>query len=117
MLASEEIFFFGGKAGELGLYQHLTARMEQELAPFERRVQKTQISFYHTGMFACVSLKWKNCLVVSFGLPDRVISPRIYQTVEIRPGRWTHHVKVFSPAEIDGELLGWLNAASHFASR
>ena len=41
--------------------------------------------------------------------------PRIDAAVEPYPNRWTHHVLVASEEEIDGELMGWVKAASEFS--
>lgn len=117
MQTPEEVFFFAGKPFEAPLYEALTEQMKEALPPHELRVQKTQITFVNPKVFACVSLKWRDCLVVTFGLPDRAASPRIHQAVEVRPGRWTHHVKVYGADEIDSELIGWLQAAYWFAAR
>ena len=116
MRTPEEAFFFAGKPKEEGLYEQLMAMMETRLPAFQLRVQKTQITFANPKVFACVSLKWKDCIVVTFGLPDKVDSLRIHQASEIRPGRWTHHVRVRSADELDDELMGWIGAAYAFAS-
>lgn len=113
----EEALFFAGRPSELLLYEQFLMCMKAALPPFHLRVQKTQITFTNQKVFACVSLKWKGCMVVSFGLPDRIASERIYQAAEIRPNRWTHHVKVSSVEEMDDELLGWIKAAYAFAAR
>ena len=31
------------------------------------------------------------------------------------PGRWTHHLLVSTPEELDGQLLAWLQEAYAFA--
>ena len=43
-----------------------------------------------------------------------MISPRIAVAVEPYPNRWTHHVVVSQPEEIDGKLLDWLSQAYQF---
>ena len=117
MRTPEERFFFAGKPAEAELYERLLERIESFLPAFQLRVQKTQITFINPKVFACVSLKWKGSLVVTFGLPDRVFSPRIHQAAEVRPNRWTHHVRVHSADEMDDELLGWLMAAYLFSEK
>ena len=47
-------------------------------------------------------------------------SPRLEQiaaAAEPYPNRWTHHVPVATPAELDGELLDWLEQAYAFGQR
>ena len=41
--------------------------------------------------------------------------PRIAVATEPYPNRWTHHVVVARPEDVDGELLGWLEAAWTFS--
>ena len=53
--------------------------------------------------------------MVSFGLADRLESPRIAVAVEPYPRRWTHHVLVERPDQLDEELLGWLEQAWRFS--
>ena len=43
-------------------------------------------------------------------------SPRIAAAVEPYPCRWTHHVLIASPAEIDGELMAWVREAAAFSA-
>lgn len=123
---NEQIFmFFNQNPDALPLYEKLE-RSVTELVPDVRiKVQKTQISFYNRHMFSCVSFarvrKKKNCpdsyIVVTFGLGYKVESPRIDIAAEPYPNRWTHHVQISEPSEIDGELMGWLGEAALFSER
>ena len=86
------------------------------------KVQKSQISFYGKHLFAMVSIPvrrkkgWpEHCLLLSFGLGRREESPRIAVAVEPYPGRWTHHVVLSQPEELDGQLLSWLREAWDFS--
>ena len=116
------LFFFDGKPWALPLYEALFTRMEEAFPEASVKVQKSQISFYHRHLFAAASLPlrrrkgWpKQALLVTLGLPYRLDSPRVAVAVEPYPGRWTHHVLVSEPGQIDGELLGWLREAYDFA--
>lgn len=118
---SDLLFYFDGKPLELSLYQRLFAAMEQAFPDASVKVQKSQISFYCPKLFAAASIPvrrkkdWpQECLLVTFGLERQLLSPRIAVAVEPYPNRWTHHVVVSRPEEIDGELLGWLTQAYHF---
>lgn len=55
-------------------------------------------------------------IVVTFGLGYKVESPRIDVAVEPYPNRWTHHVLISSPEELDEELMGWVKEASVFSA-
>ena len=42
-------------------------------------------------------------------------APRIVQAAEAYPRRWTHHVLVENEADLDGELMGWIDEAFQFS--
>lgn len=116
------LFFFGEKTMELALYETLIERLTQALPEMTARVQKSQISFYGRHLFGAASLPirrrkdWpERCLVVTVGLARRLDSPRVAVAVEPYPGRWTHHVLIERPDQIDAELIGWLREAYAFA--
>lgn len=63
------------------------------------KVTKSQIAFSNKRQFAWVWLpmKWdkrrpKNCIVLSFSLPEKITHPQIVQVVESYPGRFIHHI-------------------------
>ncbi len=119
---SDMLFFFDGRPVELGLYEVLFQRMQDAFPGASVKVQKSQISFYGRHLFAAASLPlrrkkgWpEQSLMVTFGLSHPLSSPRIAVKVEPYPDRWTHHVLVERPEEIDGELMGWLQEAWTFA--
>ena len=76
-------------------------------------------------MFACASLLrplrkplMRNpYLTVSIGLAHRADSPRVASAVEAAPGRWTHHVVLGSPDEVDDELMALVREAAAFSAR
>lgn len=111
------LFFFDGRPDGLALYRELWEALDGLFPQASVRVQKSQISFYGSGLFAMASLprrKRDAGIVVSFGLGRRLGSPRVAAAAEPYPGRWTHHVPVARAEELDGELLGWLEEAWAF---
>ena len=119
---SDLLFYFDRKPVELSLYQRLFSAMESAFPDAWVKVQKSQISFYCPKVFAAASIPvrrkkdWPDpCLLVTFGLEQRLLSPRVAVAVEPYPNRWTHHVVVSRPEEIDGELLDWLARAYRFS--
>ncbi len=114
------VFFFHQKPGALPLYRALEERILAEVEGVRVQVKKSQISFFNRHMFACASLARVRragelpdpYLVVTFGLDRRVDSPRIAAASEPYPNRWTHHVVIAGPEEIDGELMGWVREAA-----
>lgn len=119
---TEVLAFFEGKPWALPLYEELFVRMDRLFPEAAVKVQKSQISFYGRHLFAAVSLPvrrkktWpEKCVVVTFGLGSKVEVPRIAVAAEPYPNRWTHHVLVTRPEEIDEELLDWLREAYIFS--
>ncbi len=117
------LFFFNQKPGLLPLYEQLENLIFSRLDGVEVRVQKTQISFYQRRLFACVSFlparpkkeRPPQFFTLTLGLGRRLDSPRVDAAVEPYPGRWTHHIMLSDPAQLDEELAGWIIEASQFS--
>ena len=114
--------YFSGHGEELDLYAALFPTLEAAFPEARVKVQKSQISFYGKHLFAMVSIPirrkkgWpEHCLLISFGLGRQVADPRIAVATEPYPGRWTHHVVLSHPEELDGPLLAWLREAWDFS--
>ena len=119
---SDVLFFFEGRPAELSLYETLFDQLDRLFPTGSAKVQKSQISFYGRHLFAAASLPvrrkkdWpERCILVTFGLSHRLDHHRIAVATEPYPGRWTHHVVVSQPEQIDGELLGWIEEAYRFS--
>ncbi len=118
------LYFFRDHMDALPLYEALAERIGREIEGVRIRVQKSQISFYNAHLFACVSFarvrKKKDCpasyIVVTFGLCHRADSPRIEVATQPYPNRWTHHLLVSKPEEIDDELMAWIQEAADFSA-
>ena len=121
----DTLHFFDQHPDALPLYEALEQQILAGIPDVRIKVQKTQISFYNRHLFACASflrVKRKQelppCyLVVTVGLARRLDSPRVAAAVEAYPGRWTHHIVVSAPEQIDGELMGWVQEAAAFAAQ
>ena len=114
--------YFDQKPREAALYEALFQRLCDAVPDASVKVQKSQISFYGRHLFAAASIpvrrkkNWpEHCLLVTFGLSFRLESPRIAVAVEPYPNRWTHHVVIDRPEQLDEELMGWVRDAYDFA--
>ncbi len=120
-MTQDELQFFAGHGAALPIYTELRSRVFAQWPDVEVRVARTQITFKARYGFAFVSTRriGRRCpevfIIVSFGLGREVCSERIFAASEPYPNRWTHHVIVASPDEVDGELMGWLAEAHDFA--
>lgn len=116
--------YFRGHSAEYAVFQTLVAAMEKEFPDIEVRVAKTQISFYGKYMIGCASLPYRRFkgaperyLLFSLGLARPLEGPRVLLPVEIRPGRWTNHIALISPDEVDDGLMALVREACAFANR
>ena len=123
VLDDDTLLFFSGHPDALGLYQALETWMYEAFPHVEKRVMKTQISFYNWHLFACVSftrVKRKaelpeGWLTLTLGFPTPLDSPRVAAKSEPYPGRWTHHFVLSSIEELDEEMTSWIRASYDFA--
>ena len=122
MLTGDELLFFNAHPGLLPLYEALRGKILAAQPDASVRISKTQISFRSRYLFAMVSLPvhrrkgWpEEYLLFSFALGRRLDSPRVAQAVEPYPNRWTHHVLLTEPGQLDGEWMGWVEEAWRFS--
>ena len=121
---AETLLFFCGHEEVLPLYERFEELLRSSFPEVNKRVQKTQITFFNRHVFACVSftrVKKKSelpdgYLVVTLGLPAPLDSERITVKSEPYPGRWTHHIVISKPEDLDGELLSWVQEAYGFSN-
>lgn len=119
-MTPEELLFFAPHPALLPVYEALRQRLLAAHPEVGIRVTKTQISFRSRFIFGVVSFQRvpgypREHLLVTFGLGAPLHHPRIALATEASPRRWTHHVVVTTPEELDGELMGWLEEAYQFA--
>lgn len=123
-MTKDTLFFFDKHPDALPLYELFEQKLLSELGSADIKVQKTQISFSNKHNFAFVSFlpvrkakeRPQTYIVITFGLGHRVESPRIDAATEPYPNRWTHHVLISEPEEIDEELMGWVKEAAAFSA-
>ena len=108
--------FFAGFDAARPIFAALLSALEP-VGPAEMRVSKSQIAFRRRKSFAWVwiparYLRGKTApLVLSLAFPARDPSPRWKEIVQPAPGRFMHHLELFAPAEVDAEVLTWLERA------
>ena len=123
-LDADALMFFDQHMDILPLYQAFEELLYDSFPVVNKRVQKTQITFSNRHVFACVSfarVKRKTELpmrfiVITLGLPAPLDSERVAVKTEPYTGRWTHHIVINKPEELDEELLSWVREAYDFAA-
>ncbi len=119
----DTLMFFDRHPNALKLYQAFEDMLYSAFPNVSKRVQKTQITFSNRYVFACVSFARvkrkpglpKGYMVVTLGLPAPLDSDRIAVRTEPYPNRWTHHIVISKPEELDQELFSWIGDAYAFA--
>ena len=108
--------FFGDDPVARRLYERVRAVVEQ-LGDTEVRVGRSQISFRRRRPYAAVWIPGRYLgggvapLVLTVYLPARDASPRWKEVVEPAAGRFTHHLELRRPDDVDDEVAGWLRRA------
>lgn len=118
------LFFFSEHPQAIPLYSTFEERLLSELEGVVIQPRKSQITLKNRRVFGAVSFlparrakdRPDPYITITLGLNRREPSPRIDQASEPYPGRWTHHIVIGFPAEIDDELMSWVKEACDFAA-
>jgi len=108
--------FFTGREESWQLFRLLQDAVT-DIGPAQVQVMKSQVVFRRNKAFAWVwtpgrYLKRKCApLVLTLSFGYRHPSLRWKQVVEPYPGRFTHHLELYSSNDIDDEVRGWLRDA------
>ena len=117
------LLFFEKQLAAFPLYEAFETELYKQYPNITKKVQKSQITFSNRHVFACVSfarVKRKAELpdpyiVITLGLSYPLESERVAVKTEPYPGRWTTHIVIGSPDELDEELFGWVQQAYDFS--
>jgi hypothetical protein len=108
--------FFEGLQESYDLFEAVLKEINV-LGAAEMRVSKSQIAFRRKKAFAWVWVPGKYLhgktapLVLTLSFRGRSSSPRWKEIVEPYPGRFTHHLELYSVLDLDDEVRGWLRDA------
>ena len=108
--------FFAGYEASRPLFDALRAAVAA-LGPVEMRAGKSQIAFRRRVAFAWAWVPDRYLdgghapLVLSVALRRRDDSPRWKQIVEPAPGRFMHHLELWTATDIDDAVRAWLEEA------
>ncbi len=116
------LMLFDKVPGTLTLYETLEDSILRRFPDVTIMAKATQVSFYNTHAFAWAwppfrkRKGWPDVyMIVTFGLDHQLDHPRIAESVEPYPNRWTHHVLVQRADEIDDALMGWIAQCYQFS--
>jgi hypothetical protein len=108
--------FFGGQEKSRQIFEAVRHTIEA-IGPAELRISKSQVSFRRRRAFAWLWMPGQYLsgavapLVLTLSFRSRDGSPRWKAIVEPAPGRFTHHLELYSTSDIDDQVRGWLQDA------
>src|SRR5574341_737243 len=108
--------FFKGHKDSRRLFDVLKSVIKA-IGPAELRVTKSQIAFHRGKAFAWVWIPGKYLRgktappVLTLSFREREPSTRWKEIVEPSPGRFTHHLELYSVDDVDNEVRDWLRDA------
>ena len=114
----ETLAFFDRDPSAMPLYEAFREALLARWPGAKVKISKTQISFSDGVGFAFASRpprKAPGAVLISLGLRGPLASERVFAQTEPYPGRWTVHILVRNPSELDEELMGWLEEAHEYA--
>lgn len=104
------------------IYEAAEAKILEAFPATRVKVGKTQVSFYNKYLYAALwppprKIKGRPEVYVglTFGLGHQIEHPRIAVAVEPYPGRWTHHVLLAKPGDMDEQAMDWVGQAYEFS--
>jgi hypothetical protein len=92
-------------------------RILAQVGPVDEQLTKSQLAFRRTRIVAWAWAPGQYRqgrgapLVLSFDFSSRDRSPRWKEVVKIRPGRFMHHLELWSAEDLDDEVTAWLRLA------
>lgn len=109
--------FFHGHPQAGRIYAAVAAAVAQ-IGPAGVRVSRSQVAFRRKRNFAVVWMPGQYLhgrdlapLVLTLLFPQREPSPRWKEVVQAAPGRFTHHLELRAPGEVDAQVRAWLRQA------
>lgn len=121
-MTQDEILFFQSMPQMLPLYRIFREKLDSMHPDVTAKVGKTQISLRNRYVFATACLPWRKVkgwpseyVLISLGLSYHKEHPRIALAVEPYPNRWTHHILLTQPTDVDDTLMEWVEEAYQLA--
>ena len=105
--------FFAGYDESRRIFERLQKTVVH-LGPYKLRVTKSQVAFVRRKPFAWAWVPSKylhgRCapIVLTLSYSEKDSSPRFKEIIEPKPGRFIHHLELYSESEIDEDVNCWL---------
>ncbi|HEY3026371.1 MAG TPA: DUF5655 domain-containing protein [Pyrinomonadaceae bacterium] len=106
---------FEGKAPNVRKIYDQILKGLKKFGPIKEDPKKTSIHLVNTTALAGIATR-KESLVLTIKSDRQLMSPRIHRSEQASARRFHHEVKLTSPADVDDELIGWLESAYQLSS-
>jgi hypothetical protein len=93
----------------LATYRRLL-RTARKLGPVAEDVKKTSIHLVRRTAFAGVATR-RSSLILTLKSATDIRSPRVGKRLQTSSNRWHVEVRLAQPADVDRQLVAWLEAA------
>jgi hypothetical protein len=101
---------FRGKAPTVRATYDKLLQTVKRFGPVVEDPKKTSIHLVNATALAGIATR-KSWLVLTIKSDRPLTSTRVHKTEQTSARRFHHEIKLTSPAEIDDELVGWLESA------
>jgi hypothetical protein len=91
-------------------------KASRALGPVREDPKKTSIHLVHDAAFAGVSTR-KDSLILTIKADHELVNPRVFRTQHTSARRWHVDIRLTRPADVDGELRGWLADSYRLAGK
>ena len=106
---------FEGKAPNVRKIYDQILKGLKKVGPIKEDPKKTSIHLVNATALAGVATR-KESLVLTIKSDRKLMSPRIHRSEQASARRFHHEVKLTSPADVDDEMIGWLESAYHMSA-
>jgi hypothetical protein len=101
---------FDGRPELLAIHDRLLGAL-RERGPVAENVTKSRISFQTRMRFAGIERPRRDHLVATFVLTRPLASERPWRVEPLAPYYYVHRVRLYSPDDVDDELMAWMDEA------
>lgn len=105
---------FENRAPEVKATYAAILKAAKKLGPVKEEAKKTSIHLVRKSAFAGVATR-KAALILTLKSDSDITSKRIAKREQVSAHRWHLEVKLETPAQVDRELLVWLEKAYELA--
>jgi hypothetical protein len=98
---------FEGRAANVRLIYDSVVAAARKFGPVEEDPKKTSIHLNRRSAFAGIQTRG-DTLILTVKSTGDIADPRISKREQASANRWHHEIRIYDPAEIDDQIIMWL---------